>query len=233
MLKLSTQSVISMTKTKTILAVSFAAVFAIGVISLPAFAADFGQPHLTKTKLTIDGDKYSKIEFKTDGKIPKTGAFGGYAILTDGDVIAVTSHQGAFDSETQTWPAPGVTFGLCGAPALAAGHCGPVWHSHLVTPTSDARCATGLAIGGLTHEEPTSKVKVKGSKITLEKIPLGTSGFTESVSGIVGTLFTAGLPVDSDGLTGATTPGVFDGVEFPLTPVGAGPTFGICIGPAI
>jgi len=210
--------------TKTILlGITIAAVFVIG---FAVFADAITGLAITDIKQNKNG--FQKITFSLveDAKIAGED-FGGYAIFTvGGDVIAVTSHQGAFDSEAQG--SPGGTFALCSAAQVLAGLCGPEWHTHLVKPVGSALCSIA-AVGGLTFEEPSKNVKVKDSDISISNIKKGTSSFTESVTGSA-TAFTVGASqVSPNPVTG-----VGDGVPFDLVPVfsGGGGLLAICIGPA-
>ena len=209
-----------------LLGASLAAIFAIALVGSPIMAEAITD--LVKTKLKIDDDEYEKITFKLASKIPKvpTGSeiFGGYAVFTDGHVIAVTAHEGAFDSETQSFPTSG-TFGLCDADQVAAGFCSGVWHTHLVEPVGNENCAFA-AVGALTFEEPSDDVKIKAKKIVLKEIEMETDDYTNSITGQEMD-FTAGNPVDAD----PSTP-EFDGAAFDLTPVFIdGNLAAICIGP--
>ncbi|KAF6242058.1 hypothetical protein C6988_10305 [Nitrosopumilus sp. b1] len=205
---------------KKILGASIAAVFAVALVSSPIMADAITD--LVKTKIKIDDDEYKKIEFKLAEKVPVNGeVFGGYAIFTDGDVIVVTSHQGAYDSEAQDFDNEETTFALCTPEQLAAGLCGPEWHSHLVKPISHPRCEFA-AVGALTFEEPSDDTKAKGKKIKLKEIEIGTDEFTNSITGTEQD-FTAGHP---------TSP---DGVAFDLNAAfnGDGSLAAVCIGDVI
>lgn len=182
---------------KKILGVSIATVLAVALVGSPIMADAITE--LVKTKIKIKDDEYKKIEFKLAEKVPLNGeVFGGYAIFTDGDVIAVTSHQGAYDSEAQDFDNDETTFALCNPAQLAAGLCGPEWHSHLVQPVSHPRCEFA-AVGALTFEEPSDDTKTKGTKIKLKEIEIGTDEFTNSLTGDEQD-FTAGHPTSSDGV---------------------------------
>ena len=212
-----------MTK-KILLGITFAAVFAMGF----AVFAD-AITGLANTDIKQNNNGFQKITFSLveDAKIAGED-FGGYAIFTTGgDVIAVTSHQGAFDSEAQG--SPGGTFALCSPAQVASGLCGPEWHTHLVKPMAAPGVCVIAKIGGLTFEEPSSNVNVQDSDITISNVKKGTSSFTESVTGSA-TAFTVGASqVSPNPVTG-----VGDGVPFDLVPVfsGGGGLLAICIGPA-
>ncbi len=220
---------------KKILGISIAALFAVGLAGSPLYAEAIGD--LIETKVALAGDNYDRIVFTTADKIPKKGEFGGFAILTEGHVIAVTDHKGFYDSEAQKAPKlPPVlplsdTAAVCDA---ADKGCNSKWHTHLVEPAESTLCATGLKVGALSFEEPSEKVKIKAKSIVLRNIALGTNSFTESISNAPKD-FTVGLPVDSDVVSGADTPFSFDGLAFDLTPTFDGTVSAenlvVCIGP--
>ena len=209
--------------TKTILlGITIAAVFAIGF----AVFAD-AITGLANTDIKQNSNGFQKITFSLveDAKIAGED-FGGYAIFTTGgDVIAVTSHQGAFDSEAQG--SPGGTFVLCSPAQVASGLCGPEWHTHLVKPVGSALCSIA-AVGSLTFEEPSKNVNVKDSDIAISNVKKGTSSFTNSVSGSALAFTVGASQVSPNPVTG-----VGDGVPFDLVPVfDNGNLLAICIGPA-
>ncbi len=220
---------------KKILGISIATVFAVGLLSSPLYAEAI--PDLLQTRVNLAGDNYDHIVFKTADKIPRTGEFGGFAILTDGHVIAVTDHAGFYDSKAQRPPTLPPDLPISATAAVCNENdrgCNSKWHSHLVEPKPSDLCLTGLAVGALSFDEPSEKVKVLAKHIILRNIALGTSSFTESLTNTPKD-FTVGFPVDSDGITGAETPFNFDGVAFDLTPTYDGPmsaeTLVVCIGP--
>ena len=214
-----------MTKT-VLLGATLAAVFAVMMFASPMANAITG---LVDTEVKDNKNTYQKITFSladdviTDG----TNTFGGYAVFTDGgDVIAVTSHKGAYDSAGQQYDNPAITFALCSPEQLDAGLCGPEWHSHLVKPAGDNVCAIAK-VGALTFEEPSATVVANQDNIKVVNVKKGTKSFTESVTNTP-TDFTAGKsavvpnPVTGDGV----------GIPFDLNPVFDGDTLqAICIGP--
>ena len=113
----------------------------------------------------MNDNEYNRLLFQLDDLVPTEGeVFGGYAIITSGDVIAITSHDGFYDSVTQMSPTEGPAIpdpftGVAQVCTPTDTGCGPEWHGHLVKPTPDARCATGLAIGDLSFDEPNEKTK--------------------------------------------------------------------------
>lgn len=226
--------------TKMILAITLAAVVAIGVPSAMAALtfADFDQvTPLKKTHLSIDDDGYNKILFSLNGKANTGDVFGGYAVITDGHVIAVTSHPQFYDSVVQGEPDEGPAvpdpFGgvaqYCTATDLANGNCGEEWHVHLVEPVGDTRCATGLAVGDLSFEEPNMKTKQVLRWIMLKGTPFGEQLLTGAASGTMDKPFTVGLP--SDAVLGDSQ----YSLAFDLNPIVEDPAgiTGICIGPSL
>lgn len=214
-----------MTKT-VLLGATLAAVFTVMMFASPMADAITG---LVDTEVKDNKNTYQKITFSLAGDVVTNGDdFGGYAIFTeDGDVIAVTSHMGAYDSAGQQFDNPLITFALCSPEQLGAGLCGPEWHSHLVQPVENSLCQIA-AVGALTFEEPSAAVVANQDNIKVVNVNKGTSSFTESVTGTA-TDFTAGNsavnpnPVTGDGV----------GVPFDLTPVFDGDDLAaICIGPA-
>ena len=213
-----------MTK-KILLGITLAVVFA---MSFAVFADAI--TGLKNTDIKQNNNAFQKITFSLveDAKINGED-FGGYAVFTtSGDVIAVTSHRGAYDNEAQSFDDPSVTFALCSPAQLNAGLCGPEWHTHLVKPVGTALCSIA-AVGSLTFEEPSSNVNVKDSDISVSNVKKGTSSFTNSVSGSALAFTVGASQVSPNPVTG-----VGDGVPFDLVPVfdGGGNLLVICIGPA-
>lgn len=159
-----------------------AAIFTITAISSPLLAEAI--TGLASTEVEVEDSNIKKIVFELTGDVITDGSdFGGYAVFTSGgDVLAVTSHKGAYDNETQSFPKKGTTFALCNAGQLNAGFCDATWHTHLVKPTGSEHCGFA-AIGALTFEEPSQSVQVVGNKIILEGVPIATTEFTNSVDG--------------------------------------------------
>ena len=177
-----------MTK-KLLLGITLAAVLAVTLISTPVADAI---TELFKTRLVIeDDDEYEKIVFKLASAVPLSGEFGGYAVFTDGHVIAVTSHAPFYDSEAQVAPTLPEVISFPGPAALcnaADPGCGPEWHTHLVHPIDalddmgNPICAF-KAVGALTFEEPSDEVKIRAMKIVLKEIEMEEDDFTDAVSG--------------------------------------------------
>ena len=210
---------------KIILGVILTAVFTVMMIASPMADAITG---LVSTEVKDNKNTYQKITFSLDDDVVTDGSdFGGYAVFTeDGDVIAVTSHKGAYDSAGQKYDNPAITFALCNPEQLDAGLCGPEWHSHLVKPVGDSVCAIAK-VGALTFEEPSATVVANQDNIKVVNVKKGTKTFTESVTSTP-TEFTAGKSaVNPNPVTGN---GV--GVPFDLNPVfDDGALQAICIGP--
>lgn len=232
MLNIPCLGLVPMTRTKTILGISITALIAVMVIPVMAADTDPITP-LKKTELSIHDDEYKKIKFKTDGKVNTGNVFGGYAIVTAGDVIAVTSHPGFYDSEVQDAPSEGPAVidpfdGVAQVCTPTDSGCGAEWHGHLVKGVPDARCALGVAIGDLTFKEPNHKTKEKMKDLELKGIQFGDQNLVGAASGISKD-FTVGLPTDAPFI-----PGFQYSAEFDLTPLlnEAGTELtGICIGP--
>ena len=164
--------------TKKILAgVTLAAVFTVMMFASPMAEAITG---LVSTEVKDNKNTFQKVTFSLAGDVVTHGTdFGGYAIFTEeGDVLAVTSHQGAYDSEGQQFDNPAVTFALCSPEQLSAGLCGPEWHSHLVKPVGSEHCAIA-AVGALTFEQPSATVVANQDNIKVVNVKKGTSSFTD------------------------------------------------------
>ncbi len=145
-----------MTKAKTILGISFAAAFVFSMVLIPAYAGG----HLTIEKAKVDATptEIKKAKIDTTGKIPTKGGFVGYGIVTTGaDIIVATTHAGVLDSELQK-----------GDPMS------PKWHNHYVTLGPSTGCTSGTEVLNISYESP-GKVKVKGDKIEIKGVPLGTA----------------------------------------------------------
>jgi hypothetical protein len=215
---------------KTVLAISMAAIFTLAV-AVPLNAEAILD--LVQTEIKIKDGEISKLRFEATDKI-ESDPFGGYAILTDADpvtAIAFTSHGGFYDSIVQgpgdNLDTPHVDFpgkaALCSTPT----GCGPEWHVHIVEPAVDLRCASGLAVGELTWEEPSERQKVAGANLIARSIPLGDNTYEAALAGGDRT-FDAGTNIDT----------AQAGLAFPLTgiftqtdPFDPTSLVGVCIGP--
>ena len=108
MLNIQCLVLVPMNKTRTILAVSLAAVFALSLVV--AQSADAGKKagHLvTDTDVTIadiEGEEFLKATITADGPIKNNGQLGayGYGLITDdgvgNNVLVLTTHMYASDS---------------------------------------------------------------------------------------------------------------------------------------
>ena len=179
-----------MTKTKTILGISFAAVFVFSMVLIPAYAA--GHVVIDKTDIKVKNLEISKVEIKVAVNIPKDGSAGafGYGIFTDGtnNVLALTTHAGINDHSSQ------------------GGGAGPIFHAHvldLFLPPVSGDCAgfdaevdfTGS--GANAGFDADYKVKVKGKKITVSKIDMSEiSEGVESIKAFTLTPIGANLCID-------------------------------------
>ena len=151
----------TMTKTKTILGISFAAVFVFSMILIPAYAG--GHVVIDKTDVKLKDLKISKVDIKLNAKIPKDGpsAFGYGIFTTDGldNVLALATHPGLLDHPSQK------------------DIDDPVFHAHVLDLTDPVGCVAGSAakvdlVGSAANAgfEADYKVKVKDKKITVSKI---------------------------------------------------------------
>ncbi len=156
----------SMTKTKPIVAISLAGVFAIGMLFSPVFAGGHLPLTIEKYELEWDEFKVKKVKITVDDKIPDDGsAFGYGAILKSGDALLTTTHPGVEDSEDQL----GDPFN-------------PVWHNHVVALTGgeDDTHPCGIdnvdgaytEILDLTWASP-GEAKVKKDKAEIKNAPMG------------------------------------------------------------
>ena len=137
--KQASQQVDSMTKTKTILGISFAALFAVTMIASQSVIADGDHLDIVKSEIEMNSDSITEAELETAGIIPEINgdpSFFGFAIVTDGVLAAATTHNGFFDSETQDSDNPD-----------------GVWHVHMVEATTETACDSGLAIARVSFEE--------------------------------------------------------------------------------
>jgi hypothetical protein len=181
-----------MTKTRTILGISLAAVFAVSMIASQTVIADGHFLSIEKSKIDMNSDAIKKAEIKTDGKIPSTAdaSWYGYVVLTNhGDWLAATTHTGFCDSEVQTDKAS--------VPSLDDG-CSGDWHIHMVTPAEVTGCELedvnddGLAVGRISYEE-NGKLKVKKDKVEFKDASRDTLDL-KNVLGIDPEEFTLGQP---------------------------------------
>ena len=208
MLNMSGLAFVPMTKT-VLLGLTLAAVLTMA-IAFPAIA-DAITP-IKQTEIKVKKGEISKLRFQLEGNV-ETQPFGGYAIFTqDGSVVAVTSHAGFYDSETQTAPTAGQTALQFDGPAAVCNvtdvACGNEWHSHLVEPTGSSYCDFA-AVSELTFEEPSDRLNVAGNNLIVRGIALGESDFTEALGGDFRG-FVVGTPLDG-GAAFDLNPAVVDG----------------------
>jgi hypothetical protein len=171
--------------TKTILAVSMAAVLTM-VIAFPVVAEAISP--LKKSNVDYDEDvAYEEIHFLTQSKVNnEIDVFGGYAIFTEGHVVAVTSHAGFFDSTAQDPPALTPLIQFAGPAAVcnpADTGCGAEWHSHVVVPDTTSPYCNFASIAELTYEEPSERIVIGGPNIHLKNTDIGTNSFTQALAG--------------------------------------------------
>ncbi len=188
-----------MTKTRTIFAISLAAVFAFSLVV--AQSADAGKKagHLvTDTEVTIaeiDGDEFLKATITANGPIKNNGQLGayGYGLITDGgagnNVLALTTHMCASDSPVQG----NVNDNRCPNPvglldfAFTKANDGPLFHAHVLDlKAATSACAvvpgsSGLEVdvasslatnGGVPGVSPDYPIKVSGKTITVGNVPV-------------------------------------------------------------
>lgn len=191
--------------TKTILAISIAAVLAIGAFVLPIGVADAVGSFLDVNRAAIitDSSEFEKAGFFTGTHVPTDGSEGafGYGIISDAGLEAIavsTTHAGVLDSEAQ------------------ADVNDPVFHNHYVAlqhsidPETGEVIGTGLCPGleirDITFQEP-GDVDVKNKKVVMEDVPYYFAG-THSLAPELNINFLA------DGNVGAA-------VSFTIDPVDA------------
>jgi len=172
---------------KKILGASIAAVFAVSMLALPLGLADAAGHFLIieSASVTATPTEISKAVIDTAGKIPKKDAFVGYGVVTSSfpvdfpvspaDIVVATIHTGVLDSEKQK-----------GKISSSA------WHNHYVKiGAGPAGCASGIQVLDISHGSP-GKVKIKGDKIEIKDVPLGTIGAQFGLAPNLSTSFTTG-----------------------------------------
>ena len=146
-----------MTKTKTILAISFAAIFAISMTMAPVYAG--GHLAIDDAKMTIKQKKgeIKDLKIKVGAKIPKdsTGKFG-WALLGWEKTLVVVTHVPFFDDSD---------FEDKGG-----------FHTHLLSLTDVTVCESKIEIvpGSVINSD--YKFKVGKDKIKVKKVPLADLG---------------------------------------------------------
>jgi len=153
---------------KKTLAISIAAVSALGLLAFPLGLAgavsDYLGINAKQSSINFGPTDLDKSVIATFGDIPRQGQGGafGYGVLTSGgdSIIVTTTHPGVLDS------------------ALQKGDINsPVWHNHYVKLGSDPNCVgstnpTGLSVADISYESP-GKVNVEGKKAVLKDVPTG------------------------------------------------------------
>ncbi len=141
--------------TKTILGISFAAVFAVSMLAFPLSANAGGHPGVDNS--VVEGDVAVVI---ADGVIPTDGSAGlfGYAFSGDKGFLGLTSHGGAFDSVGQV-DADDASF-----------------HTHFVTVDgSGGGCSAGVLVTSASKSEA-GGVTVLDNVLAITDIPKGKFG---------------------------------------------------------
>lgn len=168
--------------TKILLGLTLVAVLTMAVMS-PAVAEAITD--IKKTEIKVKKGEISKLRFQLEGNV-ETQPFGGYAIFTEnGAVVAVTSHAGFYDSETQGEPTiEAISFD---GPAAVCGEgsegCGAEWHTHLVVPDVDSQYCDFASVSELTFEEPSDRLNVAGNNLIIRGVDIGTNSFTRALAG--------------------------------------------------
>ncbi len=183
-----------MTKTKTILGISLAAIFAVTMIASQTVIASGHFLDVEKSEIEMNSATITQAKLKTSGEIPEpvdgASSFFGYGVLTaksptnDSPVLAVaTTHTGFCDSTEQV-PALVGTFD----PA-----CSGIWHTHAVELTSDTECTTPFAVKRISFQ-PNGDVDVDDNTVEISDISRATGLMLDNVLGIPGEDFTLGQP---------------------------------------
>jgi len=149
-----------MTKTKTILGLSLAAVFAVSMIGT-AYAAG----HLAVTDTVFDdGDVWITTSFTVHSGAPNAY---GYAVpLDNGGFLVVATHPGADDSDRQKNPRH------------------PVFHVHYLEAAGATDC-TDSTLQATHASDPDAKLKIKNNMIHVTDIDL-----SDTDKGPIGSLAT-------------------------------------------
>ncbi len=84
---------VPMTKTKTILAISLAGIFGIGMLFSPVFAGGHLPLSIEKYEIEWNETMIKKVKITVDGHIPTDGSAFGYGVaLSSGDALVTTTH---------------------------------------------------------------------------------------------------------------------------------------------
>ena len=149
-----------MTKTKTILAISFVAIFAISMVMAPVYAG--GHLIFEKSEVKIKEKKGTiDVKAKVTAKIPKdeSGAFG-WALLGWAKVLVLVTHVPAFDDS---------------AFDDKKGAFHPHVLSLLAEPTAECKTTNEVDLS-VTVTDPGYKNKVGKDKFSIKKVPLADLG---------------------------------------------------------
>ncbi len=162
-----------MTKTKTILAISFAAIFAISMVMAPVYAV--GHLAIEDAKMTKHVKKGTiDLKIKVTAKIPKdeSSSFG-WALLGWEKFLVVVTHVPDFDDS--------VFDKKKGA-----------FHTHVLDLGSSDKCVSKLQVLGGTdpgYKNKVGKDKIKVKKVSLSDLgprtvgPIQVAGFAITIEG--------------------------------------------------
>jgi len=158
---------------KTILGISFAAVFAVSMMMVPVFAAG----HVNLQKVEVKDTGKQSVEINVLGPITPTGGPGAFGFGAFGSkaILAITTHGGVGpDSEAQT------------------NQADPVFHTHALQLKTTTPCATGLAVASASFKE-VGDLEVTGTTVEVKNISKGKIGT------LTGTVVSFLLSVDPGG----------------------------------
>ena len=161
--------------TKTILAISIAAILTVSVFAFPLGIADAMGSFLDvkNARILTDSSEFEKTHFRTGAHVPTDGSGGafGFGIISGAGLEAIavsTTHAGVLDSEAQE------------------DVNDPVFHNHYVALQNSEEDGTGLCPGlevkDITYQEP-GDVDVQNKKVIMEDVPYyfaGTHSLTDA-----------------------------------------------------
>ena len=158
--------------TRTILAISIAAILTVGALALPAGVDAVGSfLDVKRAAVLTDSSEFEKAMIAAEDKIPTDGSDGafGYGIISGAGLEAIavtTTHAGVLDSEAQ------------------ADVNDPVFHNHYVALQDSQDVGTtycpGLEVRDITFQEP-GDVEIKNKRVIMEDVPYYFAG-THSLS---------------------------------------------------
>jgi len=159
--------------TKTVLAVTIAAILTVSILVFPLNGVDAMESFLDveKTKIVTDSSELEEAQFEAKGNMPTDGTGGafGYGVITGAGlnaIIVTTTHGGVLDSEAQTSASD------------------PVFHNHYValqdSTVDGSGLCPGLEVRDITWQQP-GDVQVNDEKVTMEDTPYYFAG-THSLS---------------------------------------------------